>query len=307
MPSVFISYSHDSDEHSQRVLELAWTLRDNGITAELDQFHHHKIVDWQRWCRKQIKTSDFVICVCTSEFQRRLEGDVPAENGKGVFWEGTFLQTEIYDKKGHSRFIPVLLGDEPETSVDDGFGVPTRCRLREFDLSDSGFEELVRILTNQPAAAANPVGTIPDLSTKTAPPPTDGQQGSSQNAPWRSSPIAVSKLPRTGDVLIGRQLELRRLNQAWANPQTQIVQIVAPGGVGKTQLVKKWRESLTDRDDCGGAVRVFDWSFYSQGTQQQASADDFFDRALRWFGETRVEDYKDPWSKGERLAELVRQ
>ena len=52
---------------------------------------------------------------------------------------------------------------------------------------------------------------------------------------------------------------------------------------------------------------MFDWSFYSQGTQQQASADDFFDRALRWFGETQLEDYKDPWSKGERLAELVRQ
>jgi hypothetical protein len=54
-------------------------------------------------------------------------------------------------------------------------------------------------------------------------------------------------------------------------------------------------------------------SFYSQGTQQQASADDFFDRALRWFGPSESEDggepenVKDPWAKGERLAELVRQ
>ena len=54
-------------------------------------------------------------------------------------------------------------------------------------------------------------------------------------------------------------------------------------------------------------MRVYDWSFYSQGTQQQASADDFFAKALEWFGETDLEKYKDPWSKGERLAELVRQ
>lgn len=85
------------------------------------------------------------------------------------------------------------------------------------------------------------------------------------------------------------------------------MQIVAPGGVGKTQLVKKWRESLLDKEDHGGVGRASDWSFYSQGTQQQASADEFFDRALRWFGEEEPESYKDPWAKGERLAELVRQ
>jgi hypothetical protein len=85
------------------------------------------------------------------------------------------------------------------------------------------------------------------------------------------------------------------------------VQIVAPGGVGKTQLVKKWREKLLGKGDRGGAARAFDWSFYSQGTQQQASADEFFDKALRWFGETEMEKYKDPWAKGERLAQLVNQ
>ena len=308
MPRVFISYSHDSPEHSGRILELAWTLRDNGCDVELDQFHQHEILDWQRWCREQIHpdNSDFVICVCTAEYQRRLNGDVSPEDGKGVFWEGNFLLTELYNNKGNSRFIPVLLGDEPASSVDNAFGVPSCCRLHEFELSDSGFEDLVRILTNQPRAKANPVGTIPDLSTKTAPPPSNQPAGSSV-APWQSSPIAVSKLPRTGDILIGRQVELRRLTQAWKNPKTCIVQIVAPGGVGKTQLVKKWRESLLDKDDHAGAVRAFDWSFYSQGTRQQASADEFFDRAMRWFGEAEPENVKDPWAKGERLAELVRQ
>ena len=107
--------------------------------------------------------------------------------------------------------------------------------------------------------------------------------------------------------MIGRSKELATLTRAWKNSKTNIVQIVAPGGVGKTQLVKKWREGLLGKDDHGGAVRAFDWSFYSQGTQQQASADEFFDKALRWFGETDLEKYKDPWAKGERLAQLATQ
>lgn len=44
-PRVFISYSHDTPEHSKRVLELAWALRNNGIDVEFDQFHNKEIVD----------------------------------------------------------------------------------------------------------------------------------------------------------------------------------------------------------------------------------------------------------------------
>jgi hypothetical protein len=67
--------------------------------------------------------------------------------------------------------------------------------------------------------------------------------------------IAVSKMPRTGDYLVGRDDELAILDQAWTHPNTCIVQIVAPGGVGKTQLVKKWQPVL----------RAFDWFFLQPG------------------------------------------
>ena len=39
-PSAFISYSHDSDDHAGRVLELANALRDHGINVILDQYVH---------------------------------------------------------------------------------------------------------------------------------------------------------------------------------------------------------------------------------------------------------------------------
>ena len=39
-PSAFISYSHDSDDHAGRVLELADALRGRGINVILDQYVH---------------------------------------------------------------------------------------------------------------------------------------------------------------------------------------------------------------------------------------------------------------------------
>jgi hypothetical protein len=119
--------------------------------------------------------------------------------------------------------------------------------------------------------------------------------------------ISVSRLPNTGEYLIGRGQQLQQLNEAWDNANANIVQIVAPGGVGKTQLVKQWRQELVRRD-FDEAVRVYDWSFYSQGTSNEAaSADEYFDKAIRWFGEENSNDIRDPWQKGERLAELIRE
>jgi len=50
---------------------------------------------------------------------------------------------------------------------------------------------------------------------------------------------------------------------------------------------------------------VFGWSFYRQGTRgDTASADEFLDVALRWFGDPDPA-FGTAWQKGERLANLV--
>jgi TIR domain len=151
MPKVFISYSHDSPEHSARVLAFAWALRRKGIDVELDQFHGEEITDWPRWCNEQIsrECSDFVVCICTAEYRRRIEGKVPPEKGKGVYWEGSLLDDDIYDAKGNRRLIPILFEDEPETSIPRFLRGWTFCRLHEFTLTDTGYEHLLRILTRQ--------------------------------------------------------------------------------------------------------------------------------------------------------------
>jgi len=117
--------------------------------------------------------------------------------------------------------------------------------------------------------------------------------------------VSLARLPVTGNVLLGREKDLAFLDQAWANPQVNVVSVVAWAGVGKSTLINHWLGRLaTER--YRSAARVFGWSFYRQGTSGGAasSADEFLDATLRWF------DDPDPWlgtawEKGERLARLV--
>lgn len=123
--------------------------------------------------------------------------------------------------------------------------------------------------------------------------------------PADSNTISISRLPNTGKDLFGRRKELRLLDKAWDNPQTNVVIFVAWGGVGKSTLVNKWLARMA-ADGWRGAERVFAWSFYSQGTSERAaSADLFIDAALRWFGDPEP-TAGGPWDKGERLAGYVR-
>ena len=88
----------------------------------------------------------------------------------------------------------------------------------------------------------------------------------------------VSKLPATDSTLIGRDDQLATLEDAWTS-NANFVQIIAPGGTGKTALMTKWYKRRI------AEVPVFGWSFYRQGASENCnvSSDEFFQAAVDWF------------------------
>jgi tetratricopeptide (TPR) repeat protein len=304
--SAFISYSHDSPEHAAQVLAFAQALGDNGIVVELDQFHSAEILDWPRWCNQQTSRefNDFVLCVCTGEYRLRIDGGAAPETGKGVHWEGSLLDDDLYDSKRNGRIVPILLGDESEREIPRFLRGWTRCRVKAFVLDDPGFEHLLRILTGQAPVVRQPTGPFPIL-----PPQATGAKARRQ-APGQvnevpqhdPSRVAPSRLPHVAGELLGRDAEVVDLDKAWKpGSGIRVVTIVAWGGVGKTSLVAKWAATLSARDYDGASY--FDWSFPSQGTPDQ-----FIEAALEFFGDTKMA--RSPalaWDKGARLAELVAQ
>jgi tetratricopeptide (TPR) repeat protein len=117
--------------------------------------------------------------------------------------------------------------------------------------------------------------------------------------------VEPTRLPLMGRDFIGRDEDLAWLDACWANG-VHVASIIAWGGVGKTALVNRWRNTMCDAG-WRGAEQVYDWSFYRHGTGDSggASADEFMTAALRWFGDSAPTEGL-PWDKGVRLAELVR-
>ena len=81
----------------------------------------------------------------------------------------------------------------------------------------------------------------------------------------RPEKISLARLPVTGSDLFGREDDIAFLNDAWANPEVNVVTIVAWAGVGKATLVNHWLRRMA-AEHYRAAELVFGWSFYRQGT-----------------------------------------
>ena len=160
---VFISYSHDSSQHSERVWELSERLRSDGIDCRIDQHETWPEDGWPNWCKKQIKESNFVLVVCTATYLRRYEGNEEAGTGRGVKWEGFVITQELYEAEGkNKKFIPLVLVGEDKQYIP----VELRAYPKYIPSEEEGYNELFRTLTNQPERRATPVaGAIRKLPT----------------------------------------------------------------------------------------------------------------------------------------------
>jgi tetratricopeptide (TPR) repeat protein len=215
---VFISYSHDSAEHKNRVWEFCERLRNDGIDCRIDQHEFSPPEGWPRWCRNQVQESKFVLVACTETYKQRYEGKAPAGEGKGAKWEGFIVTLELYEAEGrNTKFIPAVF------SPQDAQHVPLELRgAARYDLSDpEGYDSLFRHLTNQPArkksAVAPQIKAMPPLARK--------QQfsGPVWNVPIPRNPFFTGREGVLADV----EKELHAGG---------LVALTGMGGVGKTQI-----------------------------------------------------------------------
>jgi hypothetical protein len=153
VPTVFISYSHESDEHAARVLELAQRLRSDGVDCWIDQFEQSPLEGFPRWMAHQISSADTVLLICTKAYRRRFDGLEERSKGLGVNFEGHLILQQLYDAAmRNSKFIPILL--QPSTRED----IPIALRgTTSFEIP-SAYEALKDRIFNVQRVAPNSVG-----------------------------------------------------------------------------------------------------------------------------------------------------
>ena len=159
-PKVFISYSHDSEQHKQRVLELADRLRNDGIDCELDQYETSPLGGWPQWMTQQIQDADFILVVCTETYAERFAGKGATSIGQGVKWEGAIINQNLYEAaQKNAQFLPVIF-----TPTDSRFRPLVLRPVTHYNVgTDDGYEDLYRRLTNQPLTPKPELGKIKPL------------------------------------------------------------------------------------------------------------------------------------------------
>jgi tetratricopeptide (TPR) repeat protein len=290
MTRVFISYSHQDEAWKDRVVCQLDVLADEG----LESWDDRRIEAGDNWLPEieaAIAGCDVALLLVsahflTSGFIKRQE--VPA------------LLTRR-EQEG-LRVIPLILSPCPWNRV--GWLKSMQARPKDGKpLSRMGKEKAEEALSHLAGEVHDFIIGAPFPEATRSPSPSPRLRGEG----WGEGPtvkVDITHLPSGAPHFLGRTEELAELDAAWAsNGKTPIVELIAPGGTGKTALAKRWVDNLRS-DGWRGARRVFAWSFYSQGTSddRQASEDHFLGEALKWFGVTIAES-ANPADKGRALAE----
>jgi len=226
-PKAFISYSHDSVAHTDRVLELSDRLRADGVDCVIDQYEPFPARGWMRWMEDQIEAADFVLVICTETYHCRFRGLDRGGTGKGATYEGAIITQELYDAYlENTKFIPCVFDDA------DRAHAPIILRAYTcFCLDDeAGYERLRRLLTDQHDTPK------PELGTPIAQPRRERTQDFLRFRP--------NTLPPYNAYFTGREAVLEALRDALEKRNTvgltQPQAISGFGGVGKTETAKAY-------------------------------------------------------------------
>ena len=309
--TVFISFSHDSADHEDRVRGLGASLSRDGCECRLD-FYKDTGEDWPTWMTRQLIEADYVLCVVTETYERRFRDQELPDQGQGVGWEAGLIRRLLYSKKLHNdRIFPVVFAES------DRKHIPLELQGYDFfrlDDVSSGYESLLRKVLQKRRYSPPETGTPPTLATTQAAPLFPRPFAPAVTTACDVESTDISRILKYApDELIGREVEMDVLNAAWdqaiagSAQRPRVLTFVALGGEGKTSLVAKWAADLAHRD-WPGCEAVFAWSFYSQGSREQAavSSDVFLAEALAFFGDSEMANSsKGAFEKAKRLAQLV--
>lgn len=102
-PKAFVSYSWDDEAHKDWVRKLATRLRADGVDVTLDCWHAAPGTQLPEFMERSVRENNFALIVCTPRYKGKSDGRIG-----GVGYEGDIMTAEVFAKRNHEKFIPLL-------------------------------------------------------------------------------------------------------------------------------------------------------------------------------------------------------
>lgn len=154
-PKVFVSYSHDTQEHKKWVLELAIRMRQNGIDAVLDQWDLTPGDDLPHFMETHLAAADFIIMICTDKYVEKANAGVG-----GVGYEKMIITSSLMSRINESKIIPIIR-QAGTTDVPVFLKTKMYINFSHQDDFESVYDDLIRKIHQSPLFEKPPIGNKP--------------------------------------------------------------------------------------------------------------------------------------------------
>jgi hypothetical protein len=157
--TAFVTYSWDSEEHQQWVLNLTNDLRKNGVDATIDLFLTQTgTVNLNQMMITNIRDRDFVIIVLTKGYAER------SDNFKGGVGFETILSLPILIENPNKIIFVIKYDGEFKDAFPFHLNGYYAINFSKEIHYDKSFKELIHKIYNKPLYEMEPLGNVPELS-----------------------------------------------------------------------------------------------------------------------------------------------
>lgn len=145
-PQVFLSYSHDSEEHLKWVRQLAERMELEGIHVILDQWDLQLGMEIALFMEDGIDNADFVLLICTPTFVQKAN-----LRTHGVGYEASVVAAEMLQTSTKKNKVIAAIRHKREDEAIPRFLRGKRyIDLSQDELFDKGLAELISRFKNRP-------------------------------------------------------------------------------------------------------------------------------------------------------------
>lgn len=161
VPIVFISYSHDSEEHKEWVLQLATRLRSNGVNIILDRWNLNLGSDLASFMERGLSKSNRVVCICSETYVKKAN---IGEGGAG--YEKQIMSAELVSDQNTNWVIPLIKNNEGKRKTPTFLSGRVYISFEDPILYETKYEELLRDLLDDQILPIPPIGDNPFQTVK---------------------------------------------------------------------------------------------------------------------------------------------